>query len=331
MNISAAIAACGLPDDGLRVAEAFDEVFGTEADAPVQKVSPVYEASPIKRKRRSKDEVSDFLQRIQGILAEETYGITIRHLYYLLVSAKVIEKTEAAYKNLIAHLSKWRKNGDIDFDAFVDGTRYWSGATLYDDAESALRDCAQSYRRNMWKQQPYYVEVWCEKDAIKSILLRAAEPFGVPVFAAIGFASLTSLHSAAQTFQRAARAGKRPVVLYFGDHDPSGLSGQAKAAQTLREQFGVAVDFRRLAVTADQIAEFNLPTRPAKKTDSRAMGWEGECVEVDAISSATLVQLAEDAITDLIDPYAWQAEKVNEDLERDHMQRMPEAFRRMSR
>ena len=120
----------------------------------------IYETSPIKRKRRGKEDVADFLHRIRGILAEQTYGITIRHLFYLLVTAKVIEKTETAYKNLIAHLSKWRRSGEIDFGAFVDGTRYWSGATLYDDAESALRECARSYRRNLWSQQPYYVEVW---------------------------------------------------------------------------------------------------------------------------------------------------------------------------
>ena len=287
----------------------------------------LYETSPVKRKRRSKDEVANFLHRIRGILAEQTYGITIRHLFYLLVSAKVIEKTETAYKNLIAHLSKWRRSGDIDFGAFVDGTRYWSGATLFDDAESALLECALSYRRNLWTLQPYYVEVWCEKDAIRSILLNAAEPFGVPVFAAIGFASLTSLHSAAQTFNRAARAGKRPVVLYFGDYDPSGLSGQAKAEQTLRDQFGVEVEFRRLGVTAEQIAEFNLPTRPAKKTDSRAKRWEGECVEVDAMSSQTLVELAEEAITGLIDPYAWNQLKTIEREERDLLMRTARAWK----
>lgn len=324
--MTAAFQASGLLDDALQVAQMFDKCFSPEATLPTR-VSPVYETSPIKRKRRTKDDVADFLHRIQTILAEQTYGITIRHLFYLLVSAKVIEKTETAYKNLIAHLSKWRRSGDIDFGAFVDGTRHWSGATLYDDAESALRDCARSYRRNLWSQQPYYVEVWCEKDAIRSILLHAAEPFGVPVFAAIGFASLTSLHHASITFKRAARAGKRPVVLYHGDYDPSGLSGQAKAEQTLREQFGVSVEFQRLAVTAEQIVEFNLPTRPAKKTDSRAKGWEGECVEVDAMSSETLVQLTEEAITGMIEPYSWNQLKNIEREERALLEQTAKAWK----
>jgi len=290
------------------------------------KVLPVYEASPIKRKRRSKEQVADFLQRIKRILAEQVYGITIRHLFYLLESAKVIEKTEAAYKNLISHLSKWRKAGEIDYDEFVDGTRYWSGPTLYDDAEAALRECVQSYRRNLWSSQPFYVEIWCEKDAIRSILLRAAEPFGVPVFAAIGFSSLTALHSAAKTFRRAARAGKRAVVLYFGDHDPSGLSGQATAVKALREQHGVEVEFRRLGVTPEQIVELGLPTRPAKKTDSRAKRWEGECVEVDAMSSEMLIKLTENAIGEMIDPWAWQQLRNVEDAERESMNKLVQAW-----
>ena len=56
----------------------------------------INETSPRKRKRRGKEDVADFLHRIRGILAEQTYGITIRHLFYLLVTAKVIEKNETS-------------------------------------------------------------------------------------------------------------------------------------------------------------------------------------------------------------------------------------------
>lgn len=337
MSMSAAATMAGMPEDTLQMAAMFDKVFSPEAE-PSAEVSPVYEASLIKTKsrtggkkpkrpRRTKEELADFLRRIKGILAEQIYGITIRHLFYLLETAKVIEKTEKAYNNLISHLSKWRKAGQIEYDEFVDGTRYWSGPTLYDDAEDALRECVQNYRRNLWSRQPFYVEIWCEKDAIRSILLRAAEPFGVPVFAAIGFASLTALHSAAQTFNRAIRAGKRPVVLYFGDHDPSGVSAQAKAEETLREKHGVAVEFRRLAVTAEQIAKFNLPTRPAKKTDSRAKNWKGDCVEVDAMSSEMLIQLTQEAIERMIDPWEWQQLKNVEDIERENMKQLVDAWK----
>jgi hypothetical protein len=37
-----------------------------------------------------------------------------------------------------------------------------------------------------------------------------------------------------------------------------------------------------------QIEQMGLPTRPTKKTDSRAKHWEGGSVEVDAVHPATL-------------------------------------------
>ena len=42
------------------------------------------------------------------------------------------------------------------------------------------------------------------------------------------------------------------------------------------------VVFERLAVTPDQIHELGLPTRPTKASDSRAKGFDGGSVEVDA-------------------------------------------------
>jgi hypothetical protein len=53
-------------------------------------------------------------------------------------------------------------------------------------------------------------------------------------------------------------------------------------------------EFVRVAVNPEQIEEFDLPTRPTKKTDSRAKTFEGESVEVDAIPPARLRQMVEE-------------------------------------
>jgi len=50
-----------------------------------------------------------------------------------------------------------------------------------------------------------------------------------------------------------------------------------------------------------QIAAWNLQTRPTKKKDTRAAGFVGGSVELDAVPVGTLRQLVEDAITQHID------------------------------
>src|SRR5215207_3497686 len=93
-----------------------------------------YSASPIKRKRRSKDEVYSLYGAIVEILNEyKLEPITIRHLFYRLVSRGVIEKDEKAYGNLCAYLSKWRKRGYLQFSHFLtalDGTMASPGSTM---------------------------------------------------------------------------------------------------------------------------------------------------------------------------------------------------------
>ncbi len=80
---------------------------------------------------------------------------------------------------------------------------------------------------------------------------------------------------------------------------------------------GRDVTFTRLAVRPEQITEWNLPTRPTKRTDTRAAGFTGESVEVDAIAPTVLRALVRDAIVGHIDPEALRLTEVAEESERD--------------
>ena len=44
----------------------------------------------------------------------------------------------------------------------------------------------------------------------------------------------------------------------------------------------------RLAVTTEQVDEYDLPTRPTRASNSRAASFQGGSVEVDAIPAAEL-------------------------------------------
>jgi hypothetical protein len=183
-----------------------------------------YSASPIKRKRRSRDEVYSLFSAIVEIL-EDYRGepITIRHLFYCLVAKGALDKDEKSYNLLCSHLSKWRISGALPFNCFVDGTRWHHGEIGFDDAAEALDDTIAGYRKNLWRSQKCYVEIWCEKDAILSLIMPLANQWALKAFPCRGFASLSSTFAAAETFKKAIERGKRPIIYIWVITTPPGL------------------------------------------------------------------------------------------------------------
>lgn len=278
-----------------------------------------YATSPVKRIRRTDDQLNTLMAECKRVIASYDEKITIRHLFYRLESRGLIEKTETAYKSLCKQLSKWRKKKEIPFNAFVDGTRWHYGATVFDDAEDALRESVQSYRKNLWVNQPYHVEVWAEKDAIASIVRPIAEVWGLQLFVCRGFASISSLYEAASKFEYYRKKNKTPKIIYMGDHDPSGIAIDAAIAKAWRDFGTNPPEFQRIAILPQHIEEFSLPTRPMKDGDKRGKSWIGGCVEVDTLTPAQIRGLLEKEIESLVDPEAWERTKLIEKAEADSL------------
>lgn len=289
----------------------------------------VYRSRSIKRKRRTNQELRAILNAARAIIAEENGAITIRHLFYRLVALKLIEKTESEYAKLGSYLMKWRRSKEIPWSAFADNTRYYYGTRGYFSIEDALRDTRDSYRRNLWASQDTFIEIWCEKDAIASIISEVANSFGVRVFPLHGFSSGTALYNAADTFKRAIDAGKEVHIYYFGDYDPSGLYIDRSALKSLREDHGVNPDFQRIAIRSEHIRQYDLPTRPPKKTDSRTKNFQGEAVEIDAMPMDALRSMVEQCITQHIDPEIWHREQVIEESEKYDLSTLIKAYQEL--
>ena len=145
--------------------------------------------SPIKRrKRRTNAEMAELFNAVVAVL--NGYGndrISIRHLCYRLSSTGVIPKMETAFDTLGNHLANWRKQGRIPFGRFVDATRWYHGSTTFDNAAEALEDPIAGYRKNLWRPQPFHVEVWVEKEAVASIVVPVADHWGIKTFVCRGF------------------------------------------------------------------------------------------------------------------------------------------------
>jgi len=288
---------------------------------------PSCKTRPIKKAiRRSKAEI-EIIKRYMYEIAEEDQPVTVRQLFYRLVAAGVIRKSEAEYKNTVCRLSAdMRRDGDLPYDWIADSTRWMRKPTTHSSLEAALENTARCYRRAIWDDQDAYVEVWLEKEALAGVLLEVTARWDVPLMVTRGYPSISYLYSAGAAIQQ---IGKPVYLYYFGDHDPSGVDITRNVEEGIREYAPDAeVCFERVAVTEQQIEASNLPTRPTKKSDSRAKHFRGDSVDVDAIPPKILRQLARECIEQHIDSDILQATYDIENAERDTLdeivERLPE-------
>jgi hypothetical protein len=80
-----------------------------------------------------------------------------------------------------------------------------------------------------------------------------------------GYSGWSFLHENCMRLLEVKGSGKEIHILYFGDFDPSGDDMDDHLDNALR-YFGLEdVDFQRIAVTEEQIEQFNLPPMPKSK------------------------------------------------------------------
>lgn len=255
------------------------------------------------------------LNKINDIVADyqsQGYKLTLRQLYYQLVSKNVIANEDRQYKKLGRLLVEGRMAGIVDWDAIEDRLRTPTRPYAVDDIADALDDTFNQYRLQRQKGQDVLVEVWVEKDAISNVLKRVTEKYGVSILVNRGYGSASAMKDAYDRYKYALSYGGKDdvVILYLGDHDPIGLDmirdieervGFMLSRDSLDRKFSV----EPIALTMTQIRKYNPPSNPAKITDSRS----GEYIakygrvswEVDALPPEVLHKVLEDAIRAEID------------------------------
>ena len=173
------------------------------------------------------------------------------------------------------------------------------------------------------------MEVWCEKDALSSVLEPICDRFHIRFLANRGYSSSTAVYDAAKRLGYAHAEGRRPVVIYLGDHDPSGIDMSRDVHDRLETMTGGPwVEVHRLALNYDQVEQYQPPPNPAKLTDSRApsyIGWFGdESWELDALEPTVLDALVSVAIEGLMDLDLYREKLDQEEAGREAIRRAAE-------
>jgi hypothetical protein len=255
---------------------------------------------------------ADKIEKANVIIAEyaaQGFELTLRQLYYQFVSRGFIPNNQREYKNLGDVINDARLAGLVDWEAIVDRTRDLKSLAHWDTPADIVEACAKQFRIDKWAEQPRRVEVWIEKDALVGVIEGVCQGLDVPFFSCRGYTSQSEMWAAAMRLRQFAKDGQRPLVLHFGDHDPSGIDMTRDIRSRLEEFSGDDVELRRLALNMPQVQQYNPPPNPAKITDSRAKGYieehGDESWELDALEPQVIANLIRNEIQGVLDQDKW--------------------------
>jgi hypothetical protein len=275
------------------------------------------------------------------------FPLTLRQLFYKLVSENTIANTPKEYDRLGQVMTDARYWGLIDWDMLIDRTRSMWDWEYFENERQAIEKAAEDFMFDCWQDQKQRVEVWIEKDAAIGTIEAVCTELRVPYGSTRGYHSTSGVKSGAtRIFGFLTEGDQKLLALHLADHDPSGWDMTRDVRDRLRELvsvdlgrrflatggFGVGgdalgeggawyddnVEVRRLGLNMDQIRELDLPSQPIKTTDTRSpkyveqfghQGWE-----LDALEPDYLADLIRSAVLAVRDAPAWDATMDDEDV-----------------
>jgi hypothetical protein len=292
----------------------------------------VYAPRCIKRCRRTKAQIRQLDDQIMEAL-RDCHPQSVRHVFYLMTNTRlpeVVEKSDRGTEQVKRRMIKLRRSGRLPYGWVEDMSRRGYHVATYDDAANFIRETRGLYRGDAWRDTPYYVEVWCESRSIAGVIMNLCEELGVSLYPAGGNTSISFAYRAAQNINDC-HGGRRVVIFYVGDYDPAGVIIDKKIEEELRLHLDADVDmtFSRVAITPEQIRQYDLPTKPRKKTDKRSPEVK-RTVEAEAMPPAILIRLLRHKIESLLPRGLLETMREIEEQEQEVLLQLADALDRQS-
>lgn len=260
--------------------------------------------------------------RIEAAVLEEIEALdgqvtTVRFLYYRLVSRGIIDKGRRFSADVSKVVTYLRDTGLIPMGQIVDRGRQMMKWTVYGSMDEAIRRAVEHARLDPWRGRTP-PQLWVESDSLAGWLEQTAYEYAVPVVPLKGQSSRSFDWEVASTID------EDTTILYVGDWNRSGFDIQdsfiervstlARLQSFLRNHDDVQdtdvaevfiedgntvtpwrLDVQRVAVTADQVDEHNLPV--VYERDGRD-GKQTASVEAEALPQQVLLDLIVEKLVD---------------------------------
>ena len=250
-------------------------------------------------KRGMQKKSLELLAQVQKIMGSYDFALTLRQIYYQLVAKQIIPNEQRYYKKLSRICVAGRDEGILPEEGFADRLREVDKLSSWVDLNEFMETVRRSYHKDKWQNQDRYLEIWTEKDALRGVLSQVTYQYDVSLMVARGQLSRTAIYEASKRYK--IKSDKECYLYYCGDFDPSGLSIYESIKERLSD-FGVFINYERIALTQKQIEKYQLPSDPGKKTDPNynkfvSLYGSDMVVELDSLPPDVLRDIIKDCIT----------------------------------
>ncbi len=281
--------------------------------------------------------IIDFCREIVDEYAAQDLRLTVRQIYYQCVTRDpaTFPSSDGSYNAVKDAMAIARMEGSVHFSDIEDRGRRWATPIYRDarfDADAALEqaiDEVHGLRQSLlyvdrWFLQPVIPYVFVEKEALSGVFVKPCEEWHVGLLPCRGYLSLSMLYDWLIELEEI-HWDCEVRILYFGDHDPDGLQipvSLIERAEEIAYLEGLSppkMKLDRIAITLDQVREYDCPPFWAKTTSARYQKYFREtgtdhAWELDALDPAVLRRLVSESVAPFWDNAIWQglADKVNE-------------------
>ena len=198
----------------------------------------------------------------------------LREIYYEAEARQLIIASTKTYNRLKSALIKARKLQLIDPSLIK--TPYdrlpWTYPPEKFTAKEAInmiKKIPKYYTKNFWDDQPKHIEVWVEKISLCDYFRPICEKLGVMLIPCKGDQAISAIWEAKERFDKKITLGKKVIILYFGDFNPSGIHAPEAIKDTLKNWGTTDVEIKRVALLFVDIIKYKLPPNPTKKTTKK--------------------------------------------------------------
>lgn len=253
------------------------------------------------------------VRRTRELITEYTDKLSIRQIYYRLVVNNEIVNNRSQYVYFDKVLTIARQKDLVLADYFEDDTRkiyhktyinypLWGFTEIINERIDNVKTHYPAFDYNECLFQDKITVILLEKRTLRRIFESALGNYPHILVVGGGFNSFSQMLEA----RKLMIDDNREMNLYcFGDFDDSGLLIQNTFLNQMRKYLKIHFNnVTRVALTKNQIEEYQLPTNPSKKTTHSKYNLP-YFVELDAFEPKILKDLVKECIDKNFVPEIW--------------------------
>ena len=291
-----------------------------------------------------------FLEAVLSVLEEQRdyWPLSDRQVHYRLLGPDAplthaskpgsrYRNDKSSYRKLTDLLTRGRIDGLIPWKAIEDVTRpvdthaaFWNTAQFF---RQEFGKFLKGYWRNRQQSQPHHIEIVAEKLTVQTILQRVAQEYTIPLTISRGMSSLPPKKAIEERFLVSRK--ECLILLVVSDLDPAGDAIAADLVKSFRRDFSLDIEAYKVALTIDQVDEFELaPSMEAKDTSPTYQSFVDtygitDAYELEAMDPGDLARTLETAIEEVLDIDLYNQELAAEEADSAQIiavQKQAEAF-----